>query len=152
MLGQELRDRIETCGGNVAAMALVEGLYLDVDRQTAAVSCECRNCKTCCDFQRAGHRLYVTGLELAHFAAKVGRVLIPSGGACPYLDAESGCTVRQIRPLGCRTYFCREPQGYDAAAVTERQLGRIKRFCDREGLPYVYVEWLEGLRLLADRE
>lgn len=132
-----------------AEAEFVKTLYAKFDRIIAGARPKCTNCKACCDFGKTGHRLFVTNLELAYFAANVDQVKRPIGMICPYLDAEIGCTVRRFRPIGCRTYFCSPPKHYSAADLTEQALGEIKSFVEQEQLPYQYCEWLGALDQLA---
>jgi hypothetical protein len=134
---------------NDTANEFIVELYLRLDRTVSDLGCTCSNCKACCDFGRAGHRLFVTNLELEYFVAKVPEVKRPCGSVCPYLDPSTGCTVRQIRPVGCRTFFCKPPEGYDPHSVTEQALREIKSFVDREKTPYQYCEWLGALDQLV---
>jgi len=127
----------------------VTGLYRELDARIADADSRCANCQLCCNFARARHRLFVTNIELAYFAAHVDRLRSPAAATCPYLDQAQACTVRPIRPIACRTYFCQPAEGYDPAQATEQALSEIKGFLNDRGLPYYYVEWLESLRRLT---
>ncbi len=125
-------------------LQFVSDLYENID-DTTADSC-CDNCKKCCDFGEFGHRLFVTSVELLHFVSNVDQIKKPEASVCPYLDAEGGCTVRDIRPVGCRTFFCKPADD----TLTERTLSDIKIFLDTDRFPYYYIEWLHALHCLAD--
>ena len=109
----------------------------------------------CCRFEAHGHRLYVTGLEVAWFldrlAVEEGRALEAAAidaaverGDCPFLEG-GRCTVHAIRPFGCRSYFCDPRAGWQAAAY-ERWHARVRALHDERSLPYAYGEWRAMLR------
>jgi uncharacterized protein len=100
----------------------IEKIYAEAEASLPA-----RNClrtTRCCRFAETGREPYVTRAEsdyLFAFLRSTGRRLPPPryDGACPFLDRdETTCTVYEARPLGCRTYFCREAGG----AITAREL------------------------------
>lgn len=101
----------------------------------------CERSGRCCRFAEAGHRLYLTRLELAEMIAHGGS---RAGGAevCPWLE-DGLCGIREGRALACRTYFCSDEAA--AAEVTERWHGEIRRLHARHGLPYVYQSLEEHL-------
>jgi Fe-S-cluster containining protein len=101
----------------------------------------CRQSSRCCRFRQAGHRLYLTRLELDEMVAQGGP---RSGGAevCPWLE-RGLCGIREGRALACRTYFCSDEAA--AAEVTERWHAEIRRIHARHGLPYVYRSLEEHL-------
>jgi hypothetical protein len=118
--------------------------------------------------------LYVTGVELVHFARLHGAAggdgeaaedatmkkgsekrvslgqffsqALPQG--CPY-QVEGLCTAREARPLGCRIYFCDETAQAWQEEVYERYHAQLKEVHARFGVPYRYVEWRVGLRELV---
>jgi Fe-S-cluster containining protein len=124
---------------------LMASIYRDLDASIGQVQSTCQSCKKCCDFAKSGLNLFVTNLELAYFVMNVPPVNEISAGRCPYLDANLGCSVREFRPIGCRTYFCTPPQGYDEQALYENAIGQVKRFIETHPLAYGYIEWLKGL-------
>jgi Fe-S-cluster containining protein len=130
---------------NGAMLDFLHELYQRVDAQISAFGPTCGNCRRCCDFSGGGLNLFVTNLELAYFVARIKTVPKATGGRCPFLDDRTGCTARGARPLGCRTYFCKVPEGYDPQAIYEDALNRIKTFLRENHLPYLYQEWLKSL-------
>ena len=58
---------------NHSCLAVLDELYQMLDERIAAASPECANCGNCCDFERFGHRLYVTTLEMLYFFRGRGR-------------------------------------------------------------------------------
>lgn len=113
----------------------------------------------CCRFEAHGHRLYVTGLEAAWFLHQLsetcGRTLqvseiesARSRGDCPLL--ENGlCSVHDIRPFGCRGYFC-DPRASWQEATYERWHQQVRTLHDELELPYAYGEWRGMLSSLVD--
>ena len=121
----------------------------------------------CCNFEAAGHRLYVTGLEAAYTVLHQKRdcegasLLAPAPlltpltlasaitrGGCPFQSANL-CSVHTIKPLGCRVYFCdRSAQAWQQD-LSERALAQVRAIHDRHNLDYRYGEWRAMLAMLA---
>lgn len=116
----------------------------------------------CCNFEKTGHLLYVTGIEAAYTIAMLGsrapaadslprgfneptlRLLVledaKSRGGCPF-QVENLCGVHAIKPLGCRVYFCdRSAQDWQQE-LSERLIERVRAMHDRFGIAYRYGEW-----------
>lgn len=113
----------------------------------------------CCNFDQAGHRLYVTGLEAAYTLAKLppahagpGPLTLPqlgdarSRGGCPFQHANL-CGVHEIKPLGCRVYFCDRSAQEWQQELTEAGLREIRAIHDRFQVPYRYGEWRAMLEM-----
>ncbi len=124
----------------------MQTLYRGIDERIGQVQSACQNCRQCCDFAQSGLNLFVTNLELDFFRFHVKSIPQITAGRCPYLDPDCGCTVRAFRPLGCRTFFCKPPPGYDQQIIYEDALKKIKCFIRENDLSYAYVEWLDALR------
>lgn len=121
----------------------------------------------CCNFDAAGHRLYVTGLEAAYTVLRQGRDrqgVMPASpapplttltlssalarGGCPF-QAANLCAVHTIKPLGCRVYFCdRSAQDWQHT-LSERALEMIRAIHDRYHLEYRYGEWRQMLAMFV---
>ncbi len=119
----------------------------------------------CCNFDAFGHRLYVTGLEVAWTLNRLGApgegasglslpvistpAVTPDAidlrGPCPF-QVEKRCTVHAIRPLGCRVFFCQEGTQDWQHAVYEELQGRLQTLHDQQSVPYRYMEWRGALR------
>ena len=150
--------------------ALIRSLYADIDAAVTERSPVCNASGRCCRFEEFGHRLYVTGLEIAWFLLRVRnwdfgigaergksgepgvsltqlaptpnpQLLIPN---CPY-QIDGLCSTHAIRPLGCRVYFCEKGTEDWQQDTTEHFLSRLKQLHADHGLPYVYMEWRHGL-------
>lgn len=123
--------------------------------EIAARAPSCWASGRCCHFERAGHRLYATGLETAYTIARLERPLASSAvdqavalGQCPF-QARNLCTVHAIKPIGCRVYFCDTTLGAWAEDLAERMHRRIADLHDRFGITYRYAEWRSMLALFA---
>ena len=149
----------------------VAAVLAEAEADIAARRPVCRSSGRCCQFEEWGHRMYVTGVELVHFAtvhgtpetqnakpktqngagAKVVSLAQFFAGevrGCPY-QVDGLCTAREARPLGCRVYFCDEnAQGWQSE-VYEKYHTKLKAVHERFGVPYRYVEWRQGLRELV---
>lgn len=106
----------------------------------------------CCHFDSYGHKLYVTGLEIAWLVGQLDTAQRESldGAELPVLDGcpfqvTKMCGVHSLRPLGCRVYYC-DPAAQDwQSAVYEGYLDDLRLLHDQRGLPYRYMEWRVGL-------
>lgn len=116
----------------------------------------------CCRFDRAGHRLYVTGLEAAYAMASleagapgstrtISLLQVRSArerGDCPFLEGNA-CGIHGVKPLGCRVYFCERGSEPWQASLSERLLERVRELHDRHGVAYRYAEWRDLLEAFA---
>ncbi|HYF13540.1 MAG TPA: hypothetical protein VD971_00560 [Phycisphaerales bacterium] len=138
--------------------AVYEGIRADVMSRGPA----CWASGRCCNFEKTGHRLYVTGLEAAFTLLRAPRRDAGRGtvslaqvgdarrrGDCPFLEGNA-CGVHESKPVGCRVYFCdRSATGWQED-LSERALARVRAIHDRYGVPYRYGEWRGMLELLAE--
>lgn len=156
---------------NDAIDSAVRRLYADLDQAVVDRAPLCNASGRCCKFDTYGHRLYVTGLEIAWFLSKLDdnpstrqssvskqpadqRTLSlqqivaatsDSPDACIY-QIDGLCSTHHIRPLGCRVFFCEEGTEAWQQDTTEFFLSRLKALHAQHDLPYVYMEWRSGLR------
>ncbi len=134
--------------------AAIGGLYARLDEAIAARRPVCRQSGRCCKFDSFGHRLYVTGLEIARFVAKApqapaemrGQTSLElfRGDACVY-QVDGLCSVHAIRPLGCRVFFCEAGTEAWQQDVYESCMAELRALHERHALPYAYMEWRAGL-------
>lgn len=144
----------------------LRGLYAELDEAIAAKGPTCWSSGKCCKFDEFGHRLYVTGLEIAWFLGQVGDgesdepseknangLRLPQfaelstplpGGACPY-QIDGLCSTHTIRPLGCRIFFCQQGTEAWQQDLYEAFLKRLQALHDQLGLEYRYMDWIAGL-------
>lgn len=141
--------------------AAIRGLYADIDQAVAERRPVCNASGRCCRFEEYGHRLYVTGLEIAWFL----RQLADDGGqngndfrlqqaasspSCPY-QINGLCSTHTIRPLGCRVFFCEQGTEAWQQDRTEHFLNALKQVHTQHELPYAYMEWRVGLAEAAQQ-
>ncbi len=128
-----------------------------IDQQVNQSGFACQQSGRCCKFESFGHRLFMTGLEIAWFRSLVGEppqrdtdasrsltVLDAKRDGCPY-QVDGACSVHPDRPFACRVFFCQEgsdewqSQQYEAFQI------EMKLLHEELGLSYRYMEWRRGL-------
>ena len=146
----------EAAAGPTVDEAL-RSLYAQVDAAVTRRGPTCWVSGRCCKFDSFGHRLYVTGLEIAWFLGQGPSISTrsdsalpilaeaPSADACPY-QIGGLCSTHAIRPLGCRIFFCQQGTETWQQELYESFLTRLRTLHDEQDLPYRYMEWREGLR------
>ncbi|MBC8481182.1 MAG: hypothetical protein H8D47_00760 [Planctomycetes bacterium] len=121
---------------------LVAGVYDWLDGQLAAdggIVGECGMCGECCDFEKYGHRLYVSTPEMIYFQQNTeGAIKRMDGGWCPY-NVVGKCSVYGQRFAGCRLFGCKG-DGEAQRRLSEECLGKFKGICEEYGVPYRYKE------------
>jgi Fe-S-cluster containining protein len=145
LISPAIQPILESPSVRESVSQLMASIYRELDTSIGQVQSTCQSCKKCCDFAKSGLNLFVSNLELAYFVMNVPPAEEIPAGRCPYLDENLGCRVREFRPIGCRTYFCRPPEGYDEQMLYEKAIGQVKRFIETQRLAYGYIEWLKGL-------
>ncbi|GAB4186004.1 MAG: hypothetical protein Kow00105_00430 [Phycisphaeraceae bacterium] len=134
-----------------------------IDREVAEAGWVCQQSGRCCRFESFGHRLYMTGLEIAWFRRRLAEGGMPERDAdphhvvvslpqlsespdgCPY-QIDGRCSVHVIRPFACRVFFCQQGSEVWQSARYEAFQTEIKRLHEQYNLPYRYMEWRHGLR------
>jgi len=107
----------------------------------------------CCQFERYGHRLYITTAEMAAFVSAFERQPPPSlpvwqGAGCPFQVGRL-CGVHAIRPFGCRIFFC-DPTSTEWQQQEYENIHRqLKDLHQSLLIPYFYIEWREALALMG---
>jgi Fe-S-cluster containining protein len=147
----------------------LESIYTQAAAAIAQRKPVCVASGRCCHFEAHGHRLYVTGLEAAYTVSRAtgglsgeaapARAGAPTislpilsaarqAGTCPYLSGTL-CTVHEIKPLACRTYYCDPTAQQWQQDLTERLIAQLRALHDRHNLEYRYGEWRDMLALFA---
>ena len=128
--------------------AAMEAFYRQLDQEIAEHNPVCRNRGLCCDFERWGHRLYATTLEIAYFLGNITTFPAINADRCPFaIDGQ--CTARPRRPMGCRIFYCDPAAAHWQGPLTEKYLARLHELHDRLNVPYLYVDWMAVLRRMA---
>lgn len=137
-----------------AIVADLELLFGTVADEIARRGPACWASGRCCNFDRSGHLLYVTGLEAAYALARPSlatcqdpRTLsLPqvasarAVGGCPFQSANL-CTIHATKPLACRVYFCDRAAQEWQQQLSERTLGGLRALHATHAVPYRYAEW-----------
>jgi len=95
----------------------LRGLLDQINEQVDQSGFACQQSGRCCRFESFGHRLFMTGLEVAWFRSLVGSppakqsagsvslpVIDPNKDGCPY-QVGGACSVHRDRPFACRVFF-----------------------------------------------
>lgn len=134
---------------NAEIQSRIVEIHDEVARRIGAREPICTASGRCCDFERYGHRLYVTGLETAmtldaipkERALSEGDVeKAQAEGTCPFV-VDRLCGVHPVRPVGCRVYFCDPSAQLWVNEVAEFAADAVKRVHDDFGIEYRYTEW-----------
>jgi len=136
----------------------LEAIYAMIADQVDARRPVCTTSGRCCNFESYGHRLYVTGLEAAWCTLRLGKAnqdlstqsvedALARGG-CPF-QAGLLCGAHEIKPVGCRTYYCDTTAQEWQEALTERAHGMVRALHASVGATYRYMEWRAMLGLMA---
>ncbi len=133
------REQIARIQARPALLRALMDLYSRVDSRIAQADLACRGDGACCHFARAGHRLFVSPVELAMLTLdEPGAPELLGELRCPY-QVNERCTARLRRPLGCRTYFCQADEDFSAGLYEEfhAELGALH---ERHDTRYEYME------------
>lgn len=132
----------------------IRAVYSELSQAVAARGPVCWASGRCCNFEKFGHRLYVTALETAWCVREISRAQPPlrallsrpvePRGGCPF-QVDSLCHAHTMRPLGCRVFFCERGTQDWQHALYEQFQSRLKSLHDSENIPYVYAEWRASL-------
>ena len=131
----------------------LRGLLDEIDQAVDGSGFACRQSGQCCRFESFGHRLYMSGLEIAYFRSLVGEarqdtatlpIFDEKQDGCPY-QVGGLCSVHVDRPFACRVFFCQEGSDDWHSEQYEAFQAKIKALHDELNLPYQYMEWRTGL-------
>lgn len=139
----------------------LQGLHALIAAETATQRPVCLASGQCCHFERYGHRLYVTGLDVAwcmrSLEARGGPSATPlaiaearARGDCPFLLEGRRCGAHVERPLGCRIYFCDRAARTWQEDLYQRTHDALRGLHERHEIPYRYGEWRGMLAMVGD--
>ncbi len=121
-------------------------LYAELAREIDATRVRCDLSGVCCDFEKSGHVLFATDLEV-DYARTHGGDLVPDAPAksCPFF-VRGRCDLREGRPLGCRVYFCDPAYADKMHELSERYHRRVVAIHERHGIGYRYGRFIDRIR------
>jgi Fe-S-cluster containining protein len=155
----QLESAVRLASQRAEVLAEVHGAYAELQSRIEQRRPICVASGKCCHFERYGHRLYVSTMELAAFVAAIEAVggnpaAAPRRGAegaqgwdgtgCPFQIGKL-CGVHGFRPFGCRVFFCDPTATGWQQEQYEQFHGKLRKLHDELGVPYFYVEWRAGL-------
>lgn len=140
---------------NPVVCDLIDDLHARLGRKIEALQPVCRASGRCCGFEEYGHRLFVTGLEVAITLVRAGVSLDSEDldrarrmGRCPFQE-DRLCGIHPHRPLACRVFFC-DPSWESAMEEVSSSLHeRVRRIHEMWSIPYRYGEWRDLLSLFV---
>lgn len=149
---QTLRHAVAVAKTRPELAAQIARLYADVQSAITAREPRCDISGRCCQFEKFGHLLFVTTLELAAFDLQRSTLgpenHLPDGDSCRY--QQSGlCTAHPVRPFGCRIFFCDPTAEQWQQDQYEHFHTRLKQLHEDLNVPYLYVEWRQGLAAIS---
>jgi Fe-S-cluster containining protein len=134
----------------------LRAMVLEADAAVRARRPLCVSQGACCHFERFGHQLWMSGLEVAWCLRQLPTAPRATEiddavrrGDCPFLR-DGACSVHWARPLGCRAYFCDGAGEGWQEALLESWHGRVRALHARLQVPYRYDEWRRLLRVFAE--
>ena len=142
-----LRDAVRIAQAVPALSERIDALYADVQRQIDARRPRCDVSGKCCKFDTFGHLLFLTTVELAAFDLRRPPNDLPDADGCRY-QINGLCTAHEVRPFGCRVFFCDITAEQWQEDQYEHFHTRLKHLHDELAVPYLYVEWRQGLTTL----
>lgn len=125
-------------------------LYEALDRRIQAAGPICSRSGNCCDFPRSGHILYATQLEVESILDRFTPPPPEQEGWCPFYQKRL-CTLRALRPVGCRIYYC-DPDYSDHRMneISQWAHDEIRKIHDDLHLSYGYAPFLDQLKPLPE--
>jgi len=122
-------------------------IYRRLDEELGKLKLKCKACGRCCDFGAFDFILYASRVEF-DYIAKNAPILKPEkeAGRCPYLDSSGQCAIHQVRPLGCRTFFCSFADRDAMQQIYHRYFDEIKGLQNGRETKWQYKPFLEFLR------
>ena len=128
------------------AYAALADFYRRADLAIGALQPRCEMSGECCDFPKAGHRLFATLLEV-DYAAEKGPEARGTAGHPEWCAFWIGrrCTAREVRPLACRTYYCDVTTTAPLLDLHETLLAELRALARAHAYPEGYGDFVELL-------
>src|ERR1700678_2484525 len=161
----ELSEIVHAAAVRPEVVSAVWALYARLAERIAERKPVCIASGRCCRFETFGHRLFVTAAELAAFLAEfsgqnagtrhpaadrlAARFEAWDGSGCPF-QVNRLCQVHEIKPMGCRLFFCDSTSTEWQQQQYELFHEELKAILDSLALLYRYVEWRTALRALFE--
>jgi Fe-S-cluster containining protein len=130
----------------------LKDIYRQLEKELDQIPRPCEACGECCQFDKAEHRLYGSGLELAFLNAHHPISSKTESGSspedrCPH-QKNGKCTVREHRLIGCRTYYRlhAKKDRILAEEAYERALDKVKCISNAKGLTWEYRDLMSLYR------
>jgi len=145
------RDAILSASQRADVRAAVTEVYQEVQKQIDLRRPTCIVSGRCCRFEEFGHNLYVTTLELATFLHDLAALNLAAPSANPagcIFQKNKLCSVHQIRPFGCRLFFCDSTSTQWQHEQYQLFHNRLRHLHGELGVPYFCLEWRQALALL----
>jgi len=127
----------------------VSQIYDWLDKQLEAGPGNCKGCGDCCDFEKFGHRLFISSPEIFYFKNfknKVEPKPMPTQ-VCPY-RIDGKCSIYENRFAGCRIFQCNGDDDFQNS-LSETVLQKFKDICLKYDLPYTYCDIATALNNLS---
>lgn len=122
-------------------------VYNKLDLELSKINPGCDACGTCCHFDKYGHELYASTIEVDYILENVEiPPFDPDQRTCPFL-VEGKCTIRDYRALGCRVFFCNPAYKDTSYEIYDRYYKIIKGIADRKQIEWRYAPMVELLAM-----
>lgn len=117
----------------------VWAVYEQVEAAIAAAQPRCTVSGRCCRFSEYGHTLFLSHLEAEILLTAAPDYPRPvTRDSCPF-QVNGLCTVRSIRPLGCRIYFCDPHYQERMGEIAEQAIAALKQIANEFGTGWQYA-------------
>jgi hypothetical protein len=133
----------------------LRSIYDDLGTEVAKRGPVCWASGRCCNFEKFGHRLYVTALETAWCVTQLAQAPPPQQallalpveprGGCPF-QIDTLCNAHAMRPLGCRVFFCQRGTEDWQHELYEQCQSRLRTVHEEFRIEYAYTEWRVSLK------
>ena len=126
-------------------------VYQRLEKELTQLNPGCNTCGTCCNFSTFGHVLYTSSIEVDYITQYVE---VPdfniSDNVCPFLK-DNQCSIRDIRTLGCRIYYCNPHYKDTLYNLYEKYHHVIKELSKKYNGQWKYLPFLSQLAELKSK-